>query len=314
MPPIEIAYDVLSRSDWERLLGRADRPAFEQCWAYGAAVAEGGKAVVRRAVVSLDGRPCALVQGIVRRFGGVVTVTQILRGPVLLAPARDRESREAVFRAIRNGFRRGWHTPLLWIPELPDAPASHALMRAIGARRVVTGYSSAWVDLALPQDELRRRLHGKWRNALRRAERNSLRVRHGAGGRAFSWLWDHYSPPKRARRFAGRDADLLRRAAEKTGRRDDFLVLQAGRRRDPNAGILLVRHGAAATYLVGWTDEEGRRAGAHNLLLWRGLLTLKERGVRWLDLGGFNTETMAGIARFKLGVGGEVYTLAGTFL
>ena len=39
-----------------------------------------------------------------------------------------------------------------------------------------------------------------------------------------------------------------------------------------------------------------------------------EDGVRWLDLGGVATDRSPGIARFKLGMGGEVAILPGTFL
>ena len=36
--------------------------------------------------------------------------------------------------------------------------------------------------------------------------------------------------------------------------------------------------------------------------------------VRWLDMGGLATDRAPGIARFKLGTGGQVCTLPGTFL
>jgi lipid II:glycine glycyltransferase (peptidoglycan interpeptide bridge formation enzyme) len=41
---------------------------------------------------------------------------------------------------------------------------------------------------------------------------------------------------------------------------------------------------------------------------------LSARGVRVLDLGGVNTGRSAGLARFKIGTGGQVHRLAGTFL
>jgi len=40
---------------------------------------------------------------------------------------------------------------------------------------------------------------------------------------------------------------------------------------------------------------------------------LQARGVRQLDLGGVNTRALAGISRFKLGTGGRLVTLAGTY-
>ena len=41
---------------------------------------------------------------------------------------------------------------------------------------------------------------------------------------------------------------------------------------------------------------------------------LKQRGIGQLDLGGVNTARSAGIARFKLGTGGQPVILAGTYL
>jgi lipid II:glycine glycyltransferase (peptidoglycan interpeptide bridge formation enzyme) len=64
---------------------------------------------------------------------------------------------------------------------------------------------------------------------------------------------------------------------------------------------------------VGWADEAGRKSNAHNLLLWRGIDYLKKAGIERLDLGGVNTRDLPGISRFKLGSGGRVLTLAGTY-
>ena len=61
------------------------------------------------------------------------------------------------------------------------------------------------------------------------------------------------------------------------------------------------------------SDEAGRKANAHNLLLWRGIDYLKKLGIERLDLGGVNTRVHPGISRFKLGTGGRPLTLAGTY-
>ena len=78
--------------------------------------------------------------------------------------------------------------------------------------------------------------------------------------------------------------------------------------------MMFLIHGQAATYQVGWTSEAGRDMHAHNLILWRGIEELRERGVRMLDLGGVNTIRSAGIARFKISTGGRVLTCAGTYI
>jgi lipid II:glycine glycyltransferase (peptidoglycan interpeptide bridge formation enzyme) len=44
------------------------------------------------------------------------------------------------------------------------------------------------------------------------------------------------------------------------------------------------------------------------------MLELKRRQIRWLDLGGVNTEALPGISRFKFGTGGALTILKGTYL
>ena len=91
------------------------------------------------------------------------------------------------------------------------------------------------------------------------------------------------------------------------------MVLTALAGSQPVAGILLIVHGSGATYHIAWTSPEGRRGHAHNLLLWRGILALRERGVAFLDLGGLEAKA-PGVAHFKLGLGGVIVELAGTYL
>lgn len=73
----------------------------------------------------------------------------------------------------------------------------------------------------------------------------------------------------------------------------------------------MMRHGASATYAVGWTDDAGRRTRAQNLLLWRAIPELKAHGTKWLDVGGINAAG-CGVGRFKMGLGGAFFTLTGT--
>ena len=80
------------------------------------------------------------------------------------------------------------------------------------------------------------------------------------------------------------------------------------------AGIAVIRHGASATYLAGWTSAAGRHHNAHNLLLWHAITKLRESGTDWLDLGGVDTQSAPGLARFKLGLGGALETQSGTYL
>ena len=80
---------------------------------------------------------------------------------------------------------------------------------------------------------------------------------------------------------------------------------------EPLAGICIVSHGSAATYLLGWNGNKGRSLKANQFLLWNAMMLLKEQGIRWFDLGGIDEESTPGISQIKLGVNGTRYALVG---
>ena len=77
--------------------------------------------------------------------------------------------------------------------------------------------------------------------------------------------------------------------------------------------MLVLLHGATATYHMGWANDMGRKSNAHNLLLWRLMEYLQAHGIEKFDLGGINTSDLPGISRFKLGTGAIPRVLAGTY-
>lgn len=64
-------------------------------------------------------------------------------------------------------------------------------------------------------------------------------------------------------------------------------------------------NGDVAYYLMGAVNHEMRDQGSANLLLWKAMMDLKEMGVRYFDLYGANTPS---IALFKRGFGGKLKT------
>ena len=309
----DLAWDACDQDAWGRLLAMAGLSTLEQSWAYGEALAATEGCRVHRAVVTRGDRPVALVQAFEKhRFLPLVPV-RILRGPLWLEEGLPDDTRAAILRLIKRRFRLAKRRLLIWSPELPATPESHALMRACGARQMVTGYSTPLLDLSPPLDQLRRGLRGKWRNMLVGAEQAELAVQLAAGGRNFDWLVQRSDAFRRQSGFIGTPGSLVGAIAAAVPHKDDILVLTAKAGRDRVAGVLLVVHGVTATYLVGYTGPEGRKQHAQHLLLWRAIQEMQRRGVRWLDLGGVNAAA-PGVARFKLGLGGRLHTLAGTFI
>lgn len=310
--PVRIEWDSCRQGGWDRLTDRLAFCPFEQRWVYGAAYARRAANSVNRAILYDGDAPVALAQVFRRDVLGVVTLAQILRGPVFLDPDIAPARAGAIMRALRAACRGTPRQVLFWTPELPDAPESIAAMRRCRMRRILTGYGSVRVDLTQDAETLRRTLHGKWRNGLVHAEKSGLRVDSSTGGFAIPWLLERYETLQRRRRFGGPDPVLLAHILTDAPARD-ILLLRAFARNEPVAAALFLRHGQGASYLVGWTGDAGRPLNAGALLVWQGMRALQDRGATTLDLGGIDTRKAPGIARFKLGIGGQPYRLAGTF-
>ncbi len=312
------AFDVSpgDRRDWDRLLRQAGKSSLEQSWQYGDAVAALHGAEVRRRVIRCRDTPVAVVQGFRTRDLRFGSINRILRGPVWLANLSAPDRAETC-RLIRGEFGTRITDLLFWLPELPDTAESMRLMRSLGMRRMVTGYSTIWLDLRPDESRLLSGLHGKWRNSLRTAEKVGVRIRAADRNRAFEEAMAAYDRFRRKQRFIGPPADLIRQIRSAPGASDELgnvRVWNAVHDNTSVAGVAVIRHGVSATYLAGWTSRDGRRCNAHNQLLWRAITELRETGTDWLDLGGVDTQSAPGLARFKLGLGGELATQTGTYL
>lgn len=307
---MKVNWDTLLHPEWDAHHAAAAAP-LQQDWAYGACMKTLGVGVLR-ALVEQDGAPVALAQFTVRRFaGGLANMALCSLGPVWLQPLSGAD-KARVYRALKQTI------PLRNLRVVAFTP-NEAQSQDLGLsrwRRVMTGHSTVVLDLGCDADALRAQLDGRWRYSLARGEASPLTVhRVGTNAGQYRWLLDAEMKQREQRGLHGLPVQFFdlyvpsRQEPAKT-----MLTMRADLGRDRVAGMMFLIHGQAATYQVGWTSDVGREHNAHHLILWQAMHALRERGVRLLDLGGVNTTRSAGIARFKIGTGGQVLTCAGTFI
>lgn len=181
--------------------------------------------------------------------------------------------------------------------------------RKAGFTQILTPAHVAEWDLTQP--DLRRGMHGKWRNRLKQAERHHLRIREAA--------WDGHAHPMfaandqlaRARRFRPYPTALLSVFAQINA--GDGVIFEAYDCGTLVAACLVLRHGRVATYQTAWTSPRGRALGASRVVLWAAACQLVTLGYEVFDLGVIDTQNARGLARFKLGTEATLRPLGGTW-
>lgn len=312
--PVTLVWNAGTLGDWARLVASVPRSTLTQTFAYAQAMSRTHRYVPRLGQFLQGGRVLGVVQVLERTVLGVFRDVQIHRGPLWLEPDLSPDLKEAALAQLRLAYPRSLLQRLTFLPESLEMPEEGMLLSRAGfRRRRGEGYRTIWLDLSLPAEVLRSRLAPNWRNHLNAAERRGLAVEVDPEARALPWLVERHLADMRARRYRGPSGPLvirLRNALHKDG---NVLLLRALLDGEPEAGILILRHGQAATWQIGWSSVEGRALGAHPLLLWTAILRLQALGCRWFDLGGINPTAAAGVTTFKRGLRGEEVLLAGTW-
>ena len=313
--PYRIVWNKATKAEWDKLLVRCQRPSMLLMWPYAMALAKTKGKKTRLGVIYFDDNPVgAITVEQAARFGPIKVLT-CNRGPVFKddLPA----SMTSVFLHFMRREFMAWKGRFFsFLPEFSDSEEMRSLMKSNGWYRKGEGYQTAWLDLTQDEEVLRGKLRGNWRGALQKAEKAGLSVQHDQTGRYLDWLLSAYEDDKIDRNYRGPAPALIRaydEVSKSVGRLHQIHLWRCVKDGMLIAGILVVRHLTTATYLIGWTSDEGRAQNAHHLLLWRAMLALKQDDVTAFDLGGYNEEEAAGIANFKRGLGGEEWVSVGQY-
>ncbi len=307
---MELIWNALPRAEWDAF-HRRQGGALQQAWAYGEAMEKLGVTVHRAAVMD-QGRLVGLAQFVGRRWLGYIAMASCSRGPVWASEAEGALRHQACRQMQRSLPMRPWRVTL-FSPNVPAAQLQPQETQGLG--RVMTGYSTVMLDLRPDLATLRQGLESKWRNRLTRAENaHAQRVQVRPKLEHALALLVHERTMREARHFHGLPERFVPAYIEAHAQPAQAFTVSSVQQGDALlAGMLFLLHGRVATYHMGWSSDAGRADNLHNLLLWKGLCQLKAQGITHLDLGGVNTHDLPGISRFKLGTGGQVLTLAGTY-
>lgn len=291
---------------------KAGRLPLQQHLAYGYAMASHGVIPDYYGLKNKEtGTIDASVLCMTRRFGIFFTLTTIMRGPVwhLDPTLRQQEYAFTILQNLAKPWRRRF---VIQMPDLDSGSDAEKALKAIGLKRVMTGWHTAWLPLKSADPDQRHQYSSKWRNQLVKAEKNDALIccyDQNPKSKGFNWICDREREQKKIRGYAALPLDFLDHYA----RYAPIVAVTILYGSEIIAGALFLCHAKSATYHIGVTSDKGRKHYAHNLMLHRAMLYLAKKGIRHLDLGGLDTVNMAGIARFKIGMKPDVTSLTGAW-
>ncbi len=300
---------------WLEDFQRVEKASLLQSPDYGLTMARLNNQRLRQGTINIDGTAAGLVQileiGILKNAIHAVILD---RGPVWFEERGSFDDFKQFLDCFSREFPKRLGRRIRFIPEVESTQSAKQLMQEYGYKPASQqGYQTIWLDLRPTIEDLRTGLKSKWRNMLRKAEKQDLEVRWSDEGENFSWLMTNYERDKREKGYDGASLKTLVAMAAQFSRGKNMLIGTALLDNEPIAAIMLLNHGKSSTYQIGYTSETGRQKCAHHLLLWRALHELKERGINDFDLGGVNAQSAKGVKIFKQGLGGKLYETPGLY-
>lgn len=317
---ITIDFTPLSLGEWRDLFARGVRPAITQSYDYARGLAATSSLRPKWGVIREmnTGSPCGIVQIFEANAVAQALQTVVIdRGPVWFSPCPPGEWHLAFWREISRLYPRRLGRVRRFIPECPAGVITNNDMAAIGflPRTRLKPYQTIFVDLTKTAEERRAALRKSWRQSLDRAEHDqNLLVHHHKNildARAVLYQSRHDA---RRRGYPAPPQTLTEAILKFSARGDGFDVFTVSNTSGQvMASSLVIRHGSAATWQIGWVSDTARDCGANHLLVWSMIDTLASGGIKSLDLGGVNTDNASGVHLFKSGIGGDHVTFCGAY-
>jgi len=315
---------ILSFDEWEKYWALCSETNLLQSWQYGEAkyFSEGWKPL-RFLIVDANGEPIALAQVLTKSWPIVGGIARLNRGPIFFYnKSLEKNSLHmlvTVQAIIQEMSRRNCRVFQI-APEYYESDEIDIELKSLGMKKLsYSAWESGKISLALDENALLMSFEGTWRNSMRKGERLGVIVRKFAQDEySVNLLIKQYARFKSIRGFDGISEKLLHQLSLQKGREWCFTVFTASKEgahdsEAPIGLVMTIRSGDTAIYLVGISDEIGRKMQVNSVLLWHAIISAKRDGCKWFDIGGLNQETPKGIGNFKRGLNAIPYRLIGEY-
>lgn len=305
------------QDEWDDIVSDIDALSLMQTWEFGEAKALTGPWKVSRAVFQKGEETVGAAQAMIR------TVPFLNRGLVWVNRApflkNSGMAQSDVYIDMLRELKKYWVDEkkmyLRIAPPLMASYENYAIFEKAGYLRATEtdGWASEIVDLTRSTEELRKGLQQKWRNCLNKAERLEVICETGSSDVLMDELLNDYKVLSENVGFRTNLSPEFVKTIQNLLPDSQKMLVFAGRQDGEKLGsILIATYSDTCMYLIGATNNAGRKVNVNHYLIWNAVCAIKKRGYRWFDLGGAHPDnTPPGILHFKRGLRGEQYQLMG---
>lgn len=314
---VTIEIDDIAKQAWDELIKSFNDASIYQSWSYGAV--RWGQKNCSHIVMKSDGQPLAVAQ--VRLFTMPIVgpyAAYVSRGPLWRRKgmAKDYNILRQILRCLYKEYVEKRRCLLRVNLNEAENESIVKELKAEGFRRQLYAPKDHTIQLSLDSSlsELKKGLYKRWREKLRRAERNGLSLFEGNGLDLYDKYIKLYRELRERKRFcSGADIYQCRRIQQYLP--DDFKmkILLCTYKEKPVSGLVYSNIGDTGIPIFSATGHEGLKLHGSYWLRWIMLERLKEDGCRILDQGGVDKQSNPGSYKFKAGMGGHEVIRMGSF-
>jgi len=237
--------------------------------------------------------------GIAYVGGGPLTRTSASLDVAALARCLEALRREYV---LKRGLVLRVSPPLAPQDEIGLATSTY-LAAGFKPTPMATVYRTMLLDLSPSIEQITSRFSKRWRRQLNKSLKSGFELQIGTSLEMFDQFCDLFEEFIDWKGFEVEHGPRFHREVHKALPEDARYFILLARQADKLAGgVVLARTGDTAVYVLGATNPAMRDARPGHYLHFRATELLKEKGLRYYDLGGINPENNPGVYEFKAGM------------
>ena len=310
---IELIKNKIDFINWNKIALNSINFNILQSWNYGLAKSIIEKKNIDRYEILINEVSVGFFQVLSKTYFKILEIKRINRGPVLTGKVSFKHKIEIYENILKLGnIFRG---KILSIsPEISFFSTDSFFFKSNRLIRLPTpNWKSSIIHLENELDSILLNLKPNWRNKLNFSKKQNIKINIFQTSDGIDNVLKKYKQLTTKKNFNGLNPDLIHKISLIKNKHEQLYTFEALKDQEIIALIVVSTQSNNSIYLIGWTNDLGRKLRANNLLLWESIVYLKKNNFTIFDLGGLFGNSHP-IDVFKLGLNGSYYENIGEFI